>query len=145
VNMTSYTYADENNAESAQLRSRSLLNIDHGYGRPLWVFCTTVSLLSARYLLVEQNVHYPLQLYFNQLFVACLMILWRYRRSDDTQELFVERPKFWRPITWGAVMISLSLGFKSLSTICVLQAILHFQNLPTLVMMTVRVHTSHLP
>ena len=106
--------------------------------RFIWVVCASISLLSARYLLVEQNIHYPLQLYCNQLAITGFIALrpclgWRY-----IQKVFRGKSQPWRSITRGTVLITASVCFTSLSTICILEATLHFHNLPTLVMMTVR-------
>ncbi|KAL6712038.1 hypothetical protein ACN47E_003081 [Coniothyrium glycines] len=101
-----------------------------------WVFCASVSLLSARHLLVEQNIHYPLQLYFTQLAVFAIMKLrfpsvWQY-----TQKLLHGDLHLSISMTRGTTLLVASMCFTSLSTICFLQATLHFHNLPTLVMTT---------
>lgn len=104
----------------------------------IWVICASISLLSARHLLVEQNIHYPLQLYFNQLAVTAIMALrprlgWRY-----VQKLFRGESQLCRSMTRGTALLVASVCSTSLSTICILQATLHFYNLPTLVMISVR-------
>jgi peptidoglycan/LPS O-acetylase OafA/YrhL len=142
--MASFACLKEPHTETACDPRHALCNIVHNHRRLIWVICASISLLSARHLLVEQNIHYPLQLYFNQLIVAGLITLWPYRRWQDTRELFRKRSQSRRPITWGTVLLAVSMCFMSLSIICTLQAILHFQNLPTLVMMTVRLHVSQI-
>lgn len=108
------------------------------YKRFLWVVCASISMLSARHILVEQNIHYPLQLYFNQLAVIGLMALRSCFGWRDIRNLSRENPQPWRLMTRGTVLLTASMCFTSLSTICTLQAILHFHNLPTVVMMIVR-------
>jgi hypothetical protein len=135
--MTSYAYLEE-------LRMRThgpryvMCNAMRVHRRFIWVIFASISLLSARHLLVEQNIHFPLQLYFNQLGVAGLIALWPCFRWQDTQKLFHGWSRPWRPMTRGTILIIASMCISSLSTICTLQAILHFHNLPTLIMMTVR-------
>ncbi|KAF2448048.1 hypothetical protein P171DRAFT_237000 [Karstenula rhodostoma CBS 690.94] len=102
--------------------------------RFIWVICAGISLLSARHLLVEQNIHYPLQLYFNHIVIVGFIAL-RSSKWQGTQRLFRERSQPWWPMTRGSILLTASLCFASLSTICTLQAILHVQNPPTLVMM----------
>lgn len=110
--------------------------------RILWLICATMSLLSARHLLVERNFHYPLQLYFIQLAVASLFAIpscWTRQAIRQPFRESLEAPRF---LTLETGLHLISTCIVSLSTICVLQAILHFQNLPTLIMMTVRLHRS---
>ncbi|KAF2020563.1 hypothetical protein BU24DRAFT_416233 [Aaosphaeria arxii CBS 175.79] len=102
----------------------------------VWVFCASISLLSARHLLVEQNIHYPLQLYFNQLAVTAIILFrprlgWQYVQKLSRGDL-----QLWNSMTRGTSLLFTSMCFTSLSTICMLQAILHFYNLPTLAMIT---------
>ena len=106
--------------------------------RFIWVICASISMLSARHILVEENIHYPLQLYFNQLAVIGLMALRSCFGWRDIQKSFRGSSQSWRFMTRGTVLITASMCFMSLSTICTLQAILHFHNLPTLVMMILR-------
>lgn len=106
--------------------------------RFLWVVCASIALLSARHLLVEQNIHYPLQLYFNHLAVTGLLALRPYWTWKSNQKLFCARPQLSRLVTRGTVLLAASTGVTALSTICTFQAVLHVQNQPTLVMMIVR-------
>jgi hypothetical protein len=108
------------------------------HGRVAWLACASIALLSARHLLVEQNLHYPLQLYFAQLAVSALVALRPCWTRQDVQEPFRERPEPRGSATRGMVLLVTSMCLMSVSTICALQAILHVQNLPTLIMMTVR-------
>lgn len=142
--MTSVTYLGEPHTETTCGPRHAIFNTVRGRQHLIWIICASISLLSARHLLVEQNIHYPLQLYFNQLVVAGLITLWPYRRWQDTWELFREGSQSRRPITWGTILLAASMSFMSLSIICTLQAILHFQNLPTFFMMTVRFHISQI-
>jgi len=136
--MISYIDLGEHHTESSCGSLHAICNALHVHRRLVWIFCASTSLLSARHLLVEQNIHYPLQLYFAQLAVTGLIALRPYLRWQDTQDPFRERSQSERRMTWGTALIAASTCFTSLSTICALQAILHFQNFPTLVMMTVR-------
>lgn len=111
-----------------------LFNTIRVHRRFLWIICASISLLSARHLLVEQNIHYPLQLYFNYIAITGLHWIWQ------TQRLVGEKPQPWRPLTRETALLTASMCLASLSTLCTLQAILHVQNLPTLVMMVVRLH-----
>lgn len=110
--------------------------------RFIWIVCAVLSLLSSRHLLVEQNLHFPLQFYFCQLAVTALMIpSLRGQRENtlphppysDTQHYSAR----------GIMLLVASMCTKSLSVICALQATLHFRNLPTLAMMTVTLHFPH--
>jgi hypothetical protein len=104
----------------------------------IWVVCASISLLSARHLLVERNMHYPLQLYFNQLFFTAILA-WRPRLAwRCVQRLSRGESQLWTSMTKGTALLIASMCFTSLSTICLLQATLHFYNLPILAMITVR-------
>lgn len=104
----------------------------------IWVVCASISLLSARHLLVERNMHYPLQLYFNQLVFTAILV-WRPRLTwRYVKKLSQGEPQLWRLMTKGTALLTASVCFTSLSTICILQATLHFYNLPVLAMITVR-------
>lgn len=103
-----------------------------------WVICASISLLSARHLLVERNMHYPLQLYFNQL-IATAILAWRPRLAwRCVRSPCLGRPQLSRLMTRGTTLLVASVCCTSLSTICMLQATLHFYNLPVLAMITVR-------
>lgn len=114
------------------------------YKRFIWVICASISLISARHLLVEQNIHYPLQLYFGHIAVAGFIASRPFWTWEDTPKLLRARPQPSRFINRGTVLVTASMCFASLSTICTLQAVLHVQNLPTLVMMIVRLSSHHI-
>lgn len=131
--MTAPVHLPEIHTESVSVPRRDMFNTARGHGRFIWFICASLSLLSSRHLLVEQNIHYPLQLYFNQLAVAVLLTSCRHWKLPDDKEIFRERLQFRK-----TGLVAASLCSMSLSIICAFQAILHLQNLPTLVMMTVR-------
>lgn len=108
-----------------------------------WIFSASISLLSARHLLVEQNLHYPLQLYFNQLAVTAIISLLPCLEWQRILRLFREDSGFKHCTTKGTALLVASMCCTCLSTICFLQAALHFYNLPTLAMSTVRSIRGH--
>jgi hypothetical protein len=109
------------------------------HGRLAWLVCASIAVLSARHLLVERNLHYPLQLYFAQLAVSALFALRPFWSRKDAQPSFRERPEARASATRGVVLLVTAMGLGSVATICALQAILHVTNLPTLILMTVRI------
>lgn len=106
--------------------------------RLLWTASALTSLLSARHLLVESNYHFPLFLFPAQLIVATTVILLQYpwrRKAQHTED-----PLPWRSyMRRKPLMVMGAMFFTSLSMVCMLQAILHSKNLPTLVMLTVSI------
>jgi hypothetical protein len=140
--MISSTHPDEIQPEITCGPRHAIFSTESGHQRIVWFVCASISLLSARALLVEQNIHYPLQLYFNQVAAAGLLTLWPYKKRQHTRELSHESSQCRKFTTWGAVLLVASTCSISLSMLCTLQAILHFQNLPTFVMMTVRFRVS---
>jgi hypothetical protein len=109
------------------------------HGRLAWLVCASIAVLSARHLLVERNLHYPLQLYFAQLAVSALFALRPFWSRKDAQASFRERPEARASATRGVVLLLTAMCLGSLSTVCALQAILHVTNLPTLILMTVSI------
>ena len=103
--------------------------------RSVWVICASITLLSARHLLVEQNIHYPLQLYLNHVAALGVVALRQYWKTWPVQPR--EGPVLSKPTARGTVLTTAAFCFSSLSTICTLQACLHVQNLPTLAMAVV--------
>lgn len=101
--------------------------------RCVWAVSAVVSVLSSRYLLVELNVHFPFHLHLLQLATAGLgaaaLHLW-HRSASSTRPSHPSTEPGWRLLLPLATLMALS-------TILSLQAILHFLNLPTLLMMTV--------
>jgi hypothetical protein len=131
-------YVRKVRAESMSGRHNATYDAARMWKHVFWVVCACISLLSARHLLVERNIHYPQRLYFNQLAVTCLLALrpcfgWGYIQRPFRRKL---RP--WRSMTRGTALAAVSVCFTYISAICLLQAALHFYNLPVLVMITVR-------
>lgn len=105
----------------------------------LWAVCACISLLSSRHLVVERNIHYPQRLYFNQLAVTGITALRPCLGWGHVQRPFRRTLRPWRSMTKGTALVTASVCSMYVSTICFLQAVLHFYNLPVLVMITVRV------
>jgi hypothetical protein len=106
--------------------------------RLLWTASALTSLLSARYLLVESNFHYPLLLFPAQLFMTTTAALLRYSWRAKVQHTG-DSPPARSYLRRGSLMTMFATCFAALSMVCMLQAILHFENLPTLVMLTVSI------
>jgi hypothetical protein len=101
-----------------------------------WLLCATTSLLTTRHLLVERNIHYPLQLYLGQItatvVIALILHLWRRKtREISGQERHSNRS--WRQ----TLMLAAAHCSEALSAYCTLQAVLHTANLPLLCMLIV--------
>ncbi|KAF2129832.1 hypothetical protein P153DRAFT_315118 [Dothidotthia symphoricarpi CBS 119687] len=111
---------------------QSVRHLSKGSWRALWTLFASTSLLSSRHALVEKNIHYPLQLNFNHL-VATGLISWLFLQPDNTLDI---HPKPKKPMTRKTALVAFAMSLMSISAICTQQAILHFQNLPTLVMIT---------
>lgn len=62
-------------SESISGRRNAANEVTRAQRRFVWLVCASVSLLSARHLLVERNMHYPRCLYLNQLAVSVLAAL----------------------------------------------------------------------
>lgn len=132
-------YVRKARAESMSGRLNATYDAARIQRQLLWAVCACISLLSARHLAVERNIHYPQRLYFNQLAVAGLMALRPCLGWGHIQRPFRRKLRPWRSMTKGTALIATSVCFMYVSTICFLQAVLHFYNLPVLVMITVRV------
>ncbi|KAF1843628.1 uncharacterized protein K460DRAFT_316190 [Cucurbitaria berberidis CBS 394.84] len=133
--MTSHSKLEKPNSVSPHDFRRSIRNTIQNPHRLLWLGCATVSLLSARHLLVEQNVHSPLQLYIYQLAAAATFIFclhpWR-RKVQETSE-----QEQWKKATvQGTLMVAGAHCLLAISMSCTMQAILHFRNFPVLIFMT---------
>jgi hypothetical protein len=102
----------------------------------IWTVSAAIALLSARHLLVELNFHYPLLLYLAQLVVATIITMIQHswpRKHPD-----VGREEIANSSTRPATLLGIgAMSFSALSMVCMLQAIMHSKNLPTLVMLTV--------
>lgn len=106
--------------------------------RLLWTTSALTSLLSARHLLVKSNYHFPLFLFPAQLIVATTVTLLQcpWRRKAQHAEDSLPWSNYMRR---ESLMVIGAMCFTSLSMVCMLQAILHSKNLPTLVMLTVSI------
>lgn len=104
--------------------------------RVVWVFSAIASLLSARYILVELNFHYPLLLYLAQISVAAVVSSFYHPQLVDIQdadtEVSVESSS-----RRGSLMAVCAMCMSALSNFLLLQAILRNDNLPTLAMLVV--------
>jgi hypothetical protein len=107
-----------------------------GYCRVIWVFSAIASLLSARYILVEFNFHYPLLLYLAQISVTALVLLFYHPRLVDIQDGDTEVSAS-SSSRRGSLLAVCAMYISALSVILLLQAILRNDNLPTLAMLIV--------
>jgi hypothetical protein len=125
---------DENEKLSTKHRTVPERLQDHG--QLAWLLCATTSLLTTRHLLIERNIHYPLQLYISQISATALINLglhtWR-RKSRETSAQGQQSNKSWRQTPILAAIHSL----EALSAYCTLQVVLHTANLPLLCMLIV--------
>jgi hypothetical protein len=106
--------------------------------RCIWTVSAAIALLTARHLLVELNFHYPLLLYLAQLVVATIVTMIQHswpRKHRDVGREGIENSCI-RP---GTLLGIGAMSFSALSMVCMLQAVMHSKNLPTLVMLTVGV------
>ncbi|KAF1946397.1 hypothetical protein EJ02DRAFT_462439 [Clathrospora elynae] len=101
--------------------------------RLVWLMCATTSLLSARHILVEQNLHYPLQTYFNQIAATAFFAVCLYPWQRKVQ--VVRQEHRWKRSLQGTLIVAAAHCFGSLSMFLILQAILHTANLALLAMM----------
>ncbi|KAF2641348.1 hypothetical protein P280DRAFT_468980 [Massarina eburnea CBS 473.64] len=100
---------------------------------PVWAVAATISILSSRYLLIELNVHYPLHLHLLQLAVTGAITAADYLQQDPSYSTPSLRRTSWRKWLPFAVIAAV----MATATVCSIQAILHSQNLPTLIMLAV--------
>lgn len=114
----------------------TIQNIVKENHRLVWLVCASISLLSTRNLLVENNVHYPLQLYTIAFVTATAYVLCLHRFTGVAQGTgeVEERRKTTVP---GTLLVAVAQCLAASSMLCMMQAILHFTNLPVLVMLTV--------
>jgi hypothetical protein len=101
----------------------------------VWTACTCISLLSARHLLVESNFHHPVLVYLAQLCTTTTVVIlhtpWRRKRHESNTQSSVAgiRP--------GKCIVFAAMGCTALAMFFMLQAVLHFGNLPTVIMLLV--------
>ena len=124
------------NDRHSQGRLSTARTWSYRHPRFVWTVSASVSLLSTRYLLVESNFHYPVLLYLAQLIVATVAVIVQTTRSRKARgEEHVQRRG--RQMHRGTYMALGAMCFAALSMLCMLQAVLHFTNLPTLTMLVV--------
>jgi hypothetical protein len=115
-------------------RHALLLDYTPGPAQLAWVLCTTLSISSSRYLLLDLGLHYPFCIHLLQLHAALLVTVLRparFRKGMETvRSRSLSRGQFLRALL-RSVLISLS------GTLA-MQAIMHFPNLATIVMLPVR-------
>jgi hypothetical protein len=117
------------------IRSNTRRCLSH-QSRLVWIASAGISLLSTRYLLVELNLHYPLLLCLAQLSALAVVVILQHfwePKARDTDAEEAARNRMGR----GSLMAIGAMCFAALSMICMLQAVLHNKNLPTLIMLTV--------
>lgn len=107
------------------------------YRQCLWPACSIVSVLSARCLLIEQSFHYPVHLYISQIvamgvFALCLHSC---RRKSIVPN---ERARWGRFSAQATQLMAATYCLVAMAMFCALQSIMHFTNLPVLIMLTVR-------
>jgi len=105
-----------------------------------WTACAAVSLLSTKYLLVDLNVHYPLHLHLIQLAATTLLTV-QQLLPQELQLSSLDRGSY--PAAGGWMILIGVTSLMAASMILNLQAVLHFQNLPTLVMLSVSSPPGH--
>jgi hypothetical protein len=125
---------DEN--EKLSTKHRTIFHRLQDHRQLAWLLCATTSLLTTRHLLIEENIHYPLQLYISQISATAIITLglhpWR-RKTRETggQERHGNR-------SWRQTLIPAAVHcVEALSAYCTLQAVLHTANLPLLCMLIV--------
>ncbi|KAF1956525.1 hypothetical protein CC80DRAFT_444984 [Byssothecium circinans] len=98
---------------------------------PVWAVAATVSIITSRYLLVELNVHYPLHLHLLQLAAAGAITTVDYLQQEPSHSTPSLRRTSWRE--WFPFAIIAAL--MAVATVFSVQAVLHAQNLPTMLML----------
>jgi hypothetical protein len=118
------------------LQSRTVSDRIQDHRQLAWLLCATTSLLTTRHLLVEGNLHYPLQLYSCQIVAtaifAFLSRLWRRTGQERSDQ---EQPRK-QPIQ-ASLSVAASQCLQAVAALCITQAVLHTSNLPLLCMMAV--------
>jgi hypothetical protein len=102
----------------------------------IWLISASTSLLSARYLLIETNFHYPLLLYVTHLLFMSAVVLKQCSWRRQAQESEYQNSRRSRTVL-GTLIVSATVCLTAVSTSFMFQAILHFRNFPTLLMLTV--------
>jgi hypothetical protein len=119
--------------------SQTILNKLEEHRRLVWIVCATTALLTTRNLLIERNLHYPLQLYISQISATAItaLCLYSWRRKIPEGDGHGRRKT--RSILGTAIVVALHC-LESLSMWCVMQAVMHTANLPLLPMIVVSVY-----
>lgn len=102
------------------------------YGYCIWPACSIVSVISARCLLIEQGFHYPVHLYIYQIVVTAAFSL--FLHTSRRNFIFPNEKKLWS--MRSAQLMAATYLLLAMAMFCALQAILHFTNLPILIMLT---------
>lgn len=124
---------DEVNGIPSRGRLSTLRRHTQQYSRPIWTISAINALLSARHLLVEANFHYPVVIYIAQIVVAAVVV-----GIHHAVTLRDAQAKSWRSLGKpGAVLGMSAMCCAAFSMMCMLQALLHYKNLPALVMLAV--------
>jgi hypothetical protein len=106
------------------------------YRQLAWLACATTSLLTTRHLLIERNLHYPLQLYITQIAATAVVAFVLYPWRSNIQETSEHAQRRTQPLQ-GALLLAASNLLQAVSAFCITQAVLHTSNLPLLCMITV--------
>lgn len=108
------------------------------YRQCIWPISSIASVLSARCLLIERSFHYPVHLYISQIVVTGAFSLFLHA----SRRHFVVPNKKTRWSRQATQLMAATYCLVAMAMFCALQAILHFTNLPILIMLTVRTRRS---
>jgi hypothetical protein len=125
---------DEN--QESPFQRRTVYERLQDYRQLGWLLCATTSLLSTRHLLVERNLHFPLQLYITQIAATALVAFFLHPWKPSVRETSGQESRRKRPVQ-GALLLAASNLLQAVSAFCIVQAVLHTSNLPLLCMITV--------
>lgn len=114
---------------------RGILDGLQSRNRLVWTVSAILSLLTSRYLLVELNVHYPLHLHLIHLATAGIIAAISYFRSRQEPSTYTNE----QLTASGWARLGLLAASMAISMILIVQAVLHFQNFPSLVILTVSI------
>ncbi len=110
------------------------------YRWPIWLFCSTISLLSSRNLLIERYQHYPKQLYINQLIAAVAIALCLHSWPRGNQPASEQQQRLPRQKRRGRpLLLNAHYFIVAQSMLCTMQAVLHFTNFPVFIMIAVSI------
>jgi len=114
---------------------------DLGVTLYIWTLCAAIAIVSTKVLLVDKDFHYPLHLLWLHLLGAgglrLVCQLWRPRGFQPVlaQEPTGDGPQLSR---WAGVLLhTLAVLLGAIALPLFVQALLHFENLPTLTMLSV--------